>query len=161
MGDNKKQVMIFAVDDSEHSFYALEWTLDHLIIPTNSLFNIVVVHAKTSPSGVIGLAGPGASDVLQAVEADLKRAATKVIEKAKDLCKKKGVKDTDMAFDVVDGDARNVACDAVDKHHASLLVLGSHGYGTFKRAVLGSVSDFCSHHANCSVMIVKQPRTSN
>nr|GMD63497.1 universal stress protein A-like protein [Ipomoea batatas] len=80
----------------------------------------------------------GASDVLQAVEADLKRAATKVIEKAKDLCKKKGVKDTDMAFDVVDGDARNVACDAVDKHHASLLVLGSHGYGTFKRAVLGS-----------------------
>lgn len=76
--------------------------------------------------------GEGASDVLQAVEADLKRAATKVIDKAKDLCNKKGVKD--MAFEVLDGDARNVACDAVDKHHASLLVMGSHGYGTFKRS---------------------------
>ncbi|RAL54343.1 hypothetical protein DM860_001471 [Cuscuta australis] len=155
MGD-EKQVIIFALDDSDHSFYALEWTLEQLIIPTGSVFKLLIIHARTSPSGIIGLAGPGASDVLDAVEADLKRTATKVMEKAKDLCSQKGVKDVE--FDVQDGDARDVACDAVDRHHASLLVLGSHGYGSFKRAVLGSVSDYCSHHANCSVMIVKKPK---
>lgn len=26
------------------------------------------------------------------------------------------------------------------------------------RAVLGSVSDYCSHHAHCTVMIVKKPK---
>jgi hypothetical protein len=26
------------------------------------------------------------------------------------------------------------------------------------RAVLGSVSDYCTHHAHCTVMIVKQPK---
>ncbi|KAL0391115.1 UNVERIFIED_CONTAM: hypothetical protein Scaly_0468600 [Sesamum calycinum] len=63
----------------------------------------------------------------------------------------------DAIFEVVDGDARNVLCDAVEKHHASVLVVGSHGYGALKRAVLGSVSDYCAHHAHCSVMIVKKP----
>lgn len=35
--------------------------------------------------------------------------------------------------EVVEGDARNVLCEAVDKHHASALVVGSHGYGAIKR----------------------------
>lgn len=48
-----------------------------------------------------------------------------------------------MEVEVMEGDPRNVMCDAVDKHHASLLVLGSHGYGLVKR----SVSPFLSSHA--------------
>lgn len=36
-------------------------------------------------------------------------------------------------MEVMEGDPRNVMCDAVDKHHASLLVVGSHGYGIVKR----------------------------
>lgn len=39
----------------------------------------------------------------------------------------------DVAAEVIEGDPRNVLCDAVDKHHASILVVGSHGYGTIKR----------------------------
>ncbi|XP_009598749.1 universal stress protein PHOS34-like [Nicotiana tabacum] len=153
-----KQAMIFALDDTDHSFYALEWTLDHFFV-TDSLFKLVIVHVKTTPTSVIGLAGPGTSDVLMLVETDIKKTAQRVCEKAKQLCNAKGV--TDVEFDVVEGDARNVLCDAVDKHHASVLVMGSHGYGAFKRAVLGSVSDYCSHHARCSVMIVKKPKTKN
>ncbi|XP_027116010.1 universal stress protein PHOS34 [Coffea arabica] len=152
-----KQVMLLAIDDSEHSFYALKWTLEHFFTPTsNALFKLVIVHAKYPPTSVIGLAGPGSTDVLPLVEADLKRTAERLIEQAKELCKEKGVEDAE--FEVIEGDARMVMCDAVDKHHASLLVLGSHGYGALKRVVLGSVSDHCSHHAHCSVMIVKQPK---
>uniref|UniRef100_A0A0E0F7S9 BTB domain-containing protein n=1 Tax=Oryza meridionalis TaxID=40149 RepID=A0A0E0F7S9_9ORYZ len=49
------------------------------------------------------------------------------------------------------GDARNM----VDKLGADVLVMGSHGYGLFKRALLGSVSDYCVRNANCPVLIVK------
>lgn len=38
-----------------------------------------------------------------------------------------------MTLEVVEGDARNVICDAVDTHHASMLVVGNHGYGAIKR----------------------------
>ena len=133
MATEEKSVMVVGVDDSEHSFYALQWTLDHFFAPF-----------------------PGAADVLPFVEADLKKIAGRVVGKAHEICASKSV--TDVILEVVEGDARNVMCEAVEKHHASILVVGSHGYGAIKRAVLGSVSDYCAHHAHCTVMIVKKPK---
>ncbi|XP_050267150.1 universal stress protein PHOS34-like [Quercus robur] len=154
----EKQVMVVAIDDSEHSTYALEWTLDHFFTPyaSNHPFKLVLVHAKPTASSVVGLAGPGAAEVLPMVEADLKKIAARIIETAKGFCHSKSVHD--VKVEVVEGDARNVLCEAVEKHHASILVVGSHGYGAIKRAVLGSVSDYCAHHAHCTVMIVKRPK---
>ncbi|GFQ05711.1 universal stress protein a-like protein [Phtheirospermum japonicum] len=150
--------MVVGIDDSDCSFYALEWTLQHFFStsPENPLFKLAIVHAKPLPSTVVGFAGPGAVDVLPIVDADLKKIAARVLQKAKEICAAKSV--NDVVFEVVDGDARNVLCEAVERHHASVLVVGSHGYGAIKRAVLGSVSDYCAHHAHCSVMIVKKPK---
>lgn len=39
----------------------------------------------------------------------------------------------DVVVEVIEGDARNVLCEAVERHHASVLVVGSHGYGAIKR----------------------------
>ena len=39
----------------------------------------------------------------------------------------------DATIETVEGDARNVLCDAVERHHATMLVVGSHGYGAIKR----------------------------
>ncbi|WJX85079.1 hypothetical protein P8452_67584 [Trifolium repens] len=157
---SEKQVMVVGIDDSDYSSYALEWTLDHLVTTLpNPVFKLILVYAKPSVSSAVGFVGPGAAEVLPIVEADLKRTATLVIDEAKEICTKRSVKD--IVVEVVEGDARNVLCDAVEKHHASILVLGSHGYGAIKRAVLGSVSDYCAHHAHCTVMIVKKPKTKH
>ncbi|XP_010523936.1 PREDICTED: universal stress protein PHOS34-like isoform X2 [Tarenaya hassleriana] len=152
----EKPVMIVGVDQSDHSMYALEWTLDQFFASyaSNPPFRLCVVHAKPSPTSAVCLAGP---EVLPYVETDLKMIAAGVIQRAKQICLSKSV--TDAKFEVVEGDPRLVMCDAVDKHVASVLVVGSHGYGAIKRAVLGSVSDYCSHHAHCTVMIVKKPKT--
>ena len=155
-----KQVMVIGADDSEESHYALEWTLDHFFKPLGgdaAPFKLIIVHAKPSVSSVVGFAGPGAAEVLPIVEADLKKMAARVTEKAKEFCASKSV--TDVVAEVVEGDARNVLCEAAERHEASILVVGSHGYGAIKRAVLGSVSDYCAHQAHCSVMIVKKPKT--
>ena len=64
MATLEKQVMVVGIDDSEHSTYALEWTLDHFFTPSlgsNSLFKLVVVYAKPSASSAVGFAGPGTS----------------------------------------------------------------------------------------------------
>ncbi|OIV91289.1 hypothetical protein TanjilG_01820 [Lupinus angustifolius] len=157
---SEKQVMVIAIDDSEHSTYALKWTLDHFFVPvTNHIFKLVLVHAKPSATSAVGLAGPGAAEILPIVDSDLRKIAARVIESAKQICFDKSV--TDVIVEVVEGDPRNVLCEAVEKHHASILVVGSHGYGAIKRAVLGSVSDYCAHHAHSSVMIVKKPKTKH
>ncbi|CAN6347971.1 unnamed protein product, partial [Urochloa humidicola] len=154
-----KMTMVVGVDDSEPSFYALRWLLHHFFPPgqppPQQQYRLVVVTAV--PSATVGIAGPGAlMDVRAFVEADLKRAAQRVIDKAKDLCAQLQVSDAE--FEALEGDARSVLCDAVERHHAEMLIVGSHGYGAIKRAVLGSVSDYCAHHAHCTVMIVKKPK---
>ncbi|KAH9737772.1 Usp domain-containing protein [Citrus sinensis] len=59
---------------------------------------------------------------------------------------------------ILDGDARDVICQAVEQMHIDLLVVGSRGLGKVKRAFLGSVSDYCAHHAVCPILIVKPPK---
>lgn len=88
-----KQVMVVGVDDSEFSTYALEWTLDHLVTTLpNPIFKLVLVFAKPSPSTNVGFVGPaGAAEILPIVEADLKRTATIVIERAEEICTKRSV----------------------------------------------------------------------
>ncbi|XP_061364122.1 uncharacterized protein LOC133307598 isoform X3 [Gastrolobium bilobum] len=132
---SEKRVMVLAIDEHEHSNYALEWTLDHFFTPfgSNAPFNLVIVNAKPSPPVAVSMAGPGAigSEIFPAVEMQLKQIADQITEKAKQVCASKLVRD--VLVEVVEGDARNVLCDAVERHHASVLVLGSHGYGVIKR----------------------------
>lgn len=57
----EKPVMVMAVDESEHSFYALGWALDHFFVKSGSdhPFSLVLVHARRIPASVIGVSGPG------------------------------------------------------------------------------------------------------
>jgi nucleotide-binding universal stress UspA family protein len=38
---------------------------------------------------------------------------------------------------------------------ADLLVVGSRGHGEFSGMLLGSVSEYCSHHTSCPITIVR------
>ena len=38
-------------------------------------------------------------------------------------------------------------------HSVDYLVIGSRGVGHLRAALLGSVSDYCTHHAQCSVLV--------
>jgi nucleotide-binding universal stress UspA family protein len=40
----------------------------------------------------------------------------------------------DVSYEAVEGDARSVICEAVDRHHADMLVVGCHGYSKWKRS---------------------------
>jgi nucleotide-binding universal stress UspA family protein len=48
-----------------------------------------------------------------------------------------------------------VICSTADKYDPRFLVIGSHGWGAFKRALFGSVSTGVLHRASCPVLVVR------
>lgn len=53
---------------------------------------------------------------------------------------------------VAEGHPARVLVDAAEG--AELLVVGSHGHGTFAGMVLGSTGHYCAQHAPCPIVIV-------
>jgi nucleotide-binding universal stress UspA family protein len=56
---------------------------------------------------------------------------------------------------VVEGSGADTVIDTASTVQADLVVVGSRGMSGAKRFVLGSVPNAVSHHAQCSVLIVK------
>jgi nucleotide-binding universal stress UspA family protein len=56
---------------------------------------------------------------------------------------------------VLEGDAVERICASASDTRASLLVVGSHGWGPVRRLVFGSVSTALLHHAPCPVLVVR------
>lgn len=55
------------------------------------------------------------------------------------------------------GSAKAVLLDEAENWKADLIVVGSHGYPTWERLLLGSVSQAVVAHAKCSVEVVRLP----
>lgn len=48
-------------------------------------------------------------------------------------------------------------CAAAERTGATLIVIGSHGFGPVQRLLFGSVSTAVLHHAPCPVLVVRDP----
>ncbi|MDG6105880.1 universal stress protein [Dactylosporangium aurantiacum] len=130
--------IVVGVDGTEAARHALRWAV------AEGLRTGVPVEAVTAwtwdgvpPTG----AGPG-------VERELARL----------LCRHEvaQVDAAGTAMSVVAGDPVTVLLAAARR--ARLLVLGSHGHGRLRRALLGSTSGRCVRRAGCPVVVVPPPR---
>jgi nucleotide-binding universal stress UspA family protein len=80
------------------------------------------------------------------------------LQMAKDLikeAKEKIEKDfgCQVKTEVIIGNPKYVIVEKSKEWNSDLIILGSHGYRLWERVLLGSVSNFVVHHAECSVLI--------
>ncbi|CAK7342173.1 unnamed protein product [Dovyalis caffra] len=165
----KRLRILVAMDESDGSFYALNWALDHLvdgIVPTNEPSQeesgmVTLVHVQQPFQYHMYPAGPGGaaafyatSSIVESVRKSQAENATALLSRAKQMCKDKMIKAETL---VLEGDPKDKICQATEQMQVDLLVVGSRGLGKIKRAFLGSVSDYCAHHAKCPILIVKPP----
>ncbi|KAF8036785.1 hypothetical protein BT93_C2484 [Corymbia citriodora subsp. variegata] len=156
----KEKRIVVAVDESEESMHALSWCLSHLIAadqPSNSSITLVLLYVKPPPPVFSFFDAAGyvfSSDVNAAMEKYGCDLVSSVMGRAEAIYRSFNTNMNVERF-VGKGEAKAVICNAVEKLRADTLVMGSHGYGFMKRALLGSVSDYCSKHVRCPVVIVK------
>ncbi|KDP21924.1 hypothetical protein JCGZ_03062 [Jatropha curcas] len=158
----KKKVMV-ALDESDTSFYALKWTLDNLIIKGVSQDSdmVTLVHVQHSfqtsivPLGPAGAALYTPSSIADSVKKAQQENSAAIVSRALKMCDEKMVKAESL---ILEGDAKDMICKATEQMQVDLVVVGSRGLGKIKRALLGSVSYYCAHHAKCPILIVKPPK---
>ncbi|GAB2263918.1 hypothetical protein Droror1_Dr00026052 [Drosera rotundifolia] len=181
MHQQQQQVVVFkvmvALDDSDVSFYALSWTLDHLLAVAaaggsaageGDRYLVYLAYVQTPYHGHVYPVGVPAmpttavitSTSTMASEAVKKSQAentASIFSRALKMCEARHVRAETV---ILEGDPKDMICEAVEKMQMDMLVVGSRGRGQIKRALLGSVSDYCAHHASCPVLIVKAPKQS-
>ncbi|VVA97322.1 unnamed protein product [Arabis nemorensis] len=162
--------MMVAIDESDSSFYALQWVIDHfsnLLMTTEAakaeggLLTVVHVqlpfqHFAAFPAGPGGATAVYASTSMrESVKKAQQEASAALLARALQMCRAKQIRTETL---VIEGEAKDMICEAAEQMHVDLLVVGSRGLGKIKRAFLGSVSDYCAHHAHCPILIVKPPK---
>ncbi|GMJ09499.1 hypothetical protein like AT3G11930 [Hibiscus trionum] len=171
-GVRRMRVMV-GIDESDESFNALRWTLhnvcgcnitaaaneedDGLRLITLSLVHVhQPFHLYYVPAGPASTAFYIPASVEESIKKDQEHISKALLARASDLCKDKT--NVEVETLIFEGDPKEKICRATQEMHVDLLVVGNRNLGKIKRAFLGSVSDYCAHHANCPVLIVKPPK---
>jgi nucleotide-binding universal stress UspA family protein len=83
--------------------------------------------------------------------------AQQVVQHAASTARSAGV---DVEVLVRRGTPVEQICSVADEYDAQLIVVGSHGWGPFKRALFGRVSTGVLHHAKQPVLVVRRDATA-
>ncbi|KAF5823489.1 putative universal stress protein A [Helianthus annuus] len=164
----KKLKVMVALDESDVSLYALKWTLQNLFKnPTGEHVRAVEPDPEQGMVTVVHVVQPfelytfpaepsmyASAAMVESVRKAQQQNAEQLLSRAFQLCKETKVKSETL---ILEGNPKEMLCQAVEEMHFDLLVVGSRGLGAIKRALLGSISDFCAHHSRCPILIVKPP----
>jgi nucleotide-binding universal stress UspA family protein len=79
------------------------------------------------------------------------------IEFLQDLTQEATAAGVKTEFTQLAGNPGRMICELASNWSADLILVGSRGLKGFKEMFLGSVSNYVTHHAPCSVLIVRNP----
>lgn len=79
------------------------------------------------------------------------------IEFLKNLTEEATAAGVSTEFTQLAGNPGRLICELANNWSADLILVGSRGLKGLKEMFLGSVSNYVTHHAPCSVLIVRQP----
>ena len=145
--------ILIALDASPHSERALEF-VRRMRWPAGSRVVVASVMQPVAAAATIGLDIPRvAAEMLD----EQRRRLEELVAGAERVLRESGFPTEGR---VLIGDPREVLLDAARTEQADLLVVGSHGRTGIARWMLGSVSSHLVTHAPCSVLVVKEHRST-
>lgn len=76
----------------------------------------------------------------------------------KEACEQLDIPDTHLKITNLTGEPASTILDVAHKEEADLIIMCTHGLGATKRFLLGSVTDRVVHHADMSVLVLRDSR---
>lgn len=147
--------ILLATDGSDFSKAAVDALTTIVANPENASFKIVstVEFPTMLPSDpFVGASAEYYDEIEKAGHGQAKAAAEQAETRIRSMFPNVAL---DITAEVVSGSPQRVLVEKAQEWGADLIVVGSHGYGFWSRALLGSVSNSVVHHAPCSVLVVR------
>jgi nucleotide-binding universal stress UspA family protein len=147
--------VLLAIDGSQHSHAALEDVASREWPADTEIEVLTAVHSRWPllPDPAFTMVAAH-YEVMQEEQhhapALLNAAAERIRERAPGLS---------VTTKVIEGAPHEVIVREADDWGADLIVLGSHGYGPVRQALLGSVAAAVAAEASCAVEIIRASRT--
>ncbi len=144
--------IIIAADGSEFSQNAVEkfcemfGKIENVVIEIVSVFEEIAVTGE--PFGV-------SADWVRDMEKTEHEHAAKFAADASEAIRSRIADSSQVTTKILKGAAARMIVEEAEAWGADLIIIGSHGYGFWSRALLGSVSSTVTHHAPCSVLVVR------
>jgi nucleotide-binding universal stress UspA family protein len=145
--------ILIANDGSEFGSAAVEMAANLINCDENSQVKVVTV---IEPAGTLEIQAmvESVEELLDPANPLFRRAqeiGKASVERLKAKCKT----NCDIRYETLAGAAVPTIIEEAERWNADLIVTGSHGYGLWRRTLLGSVSRRIADHAHCSVLIVR------
>lgn len=138
--------IIVGIDGSSHSARALEWALNEAAIK-HARLTVLTVHSIPM-NGWTGnpLVLPGDTDDQEKARLAAEEMTLKAVAQLGEA------QPASVTVRAVTGYPAEALIKASED--ADLLVVGSHGASGFAKLIMGSVSNYVTHHAHCPVVVV-------
>ena len=146
--------VLLAIDGSKHSATAVEEVAARQWPAGTEVEILTVIHP-----GIPVLVDPAfvvAADYVQATQ-ELRQHAPELLASAAEQIQQ-GRPDLLVTTKVLEGTPRKVIVQEAADWEADLIVLGSHGHGSVRQALLGSVATGVAADALCAVEIIRAGR---
>lgn len=154
---NRRRIFI-AFDNSEISKAVFDWAKINIFRPNQDHVTIVTVtedgESYLDPAYVQGfISGKWGFEERQNYLKELSEKADKKVSDLSAELAEMGI--TSNPLVIKSDDAKKSIVEATKNNKADMLVMGSRGLHPLKRAVLGSVSEYCIHNCDCPVLVHK------
>lgn len=146
--------ILLVTDGTEFSNYAIEKVLAMGLCDKNEIKILSVVNFPVP----VGLDPIGGMATYPEMEQTQKHYAEKVVRAAEERIRA-AHQNLSITTEVTVGSPESRIVDIAEDWSADLIVVGSHGYNTWERLLLGSVSSAVVHHAPCSVLVARKSKS--
>ena len=146
--------ILIGVDGSEYSDAALD-EVSERTWPKGS--QILVVHAFEMPLAPTPEVWALPPEYYEQLDRVMRTQSDAIIEAAVERLQSRLGDAVEIKGKTTLGSPKRVILDEAESLKADLIVVGSHGYPTWERLLLGSVSQAVVSHAKCSVEVVRLP----
>jgi nucleotide-binding universal stress UspA family protein len=146
--------ILIGVDGSDYSDAALAEVAQR-VWPKGS--EILVIHAYEMPVAPTTEVWAMPADYYEQLDRAVRTQSDAIVTAALDKLKLTVGGPLKIEGKAMMGSPKGVILEEAESWKADLIVVGSHGYPTWERLLLGSVSQAVVSHAKCSVEVVRLP----